>query len=164
MREIKFRIWQKNYRKMLSIFKIEWENGKIKYITIDNGKNTAPRYSSYGFKGWELDNLIIMQYTGLKDKNGKEIYEGDIIRRSYPVGYTLYIVKFGFYENGEILENYISGYGWYLDKIKEYNKKTQKNLYNKVPYQTTLFPSKFKEFEITGTIYENPELLKGEWK
>ena len=53
MREIKFRAWDKTLNKMIQ--NITWK-----------GDSQSDRYS-------------VMQYTGLKDKNGKEIYEGDIL-------------------------------------------------------------------------------------
>lgn len=65
MREIKFRVWDKHLNQMLHTTDLEWYD------------------DSFGFR---LDKHIedieynLMQYTGLIDKNGKEIYEGDVIQ------------------------------------------------------------------------------------
>ncbi len=72
MREIKFRVWDKE-------MKIMWEENNPFYIGTDG---TMPEYD--GFKTLDtsinqIDNYVLMQYTGIKDKNGKEIYDGDVL-------------------------------------------------------------------------------------
>jgi len=69
MREIKFRAWHLGYSKKGHTMLIEPK------MLFDNEPGDCLRWFSDGQKISD-----IMQYTGLKDKNGKEIYEGDILR------------------------------------------------------------------------------------
>lgn len=74
MREIKFRAWNENLREMISIDSIEWDlcgvgDDQISGYTNSDWVHKIP-----------TNEVELMQYTGLKDKNGKEIYEGDIVK------------------------------------------------------------------------------------
>lgn len=116
MREIKFRAWHKTTNKMLQVG--------------DDSGTTNPLDCCAYFVGRQP--VILMQYTGLKDKNGKEIYEGDIIKNekdNYPhkIIYTI----------GSFVGKQLRG------KFKG--------------YVDGLF---FYRFEVIGNIYENPELLE----
>ena len=71
-REIKFRVWDVENKEMLEVQKLDFEP------TFYGGRIAIrpDQYSDY----FDPEDMILMQYTGLHDKNGKEIYEGDIIR------------------------------------------------------------------------------------
>lgn len=112
-REIKFRVWWK---------------GQEKFDYIDSFK----KFSSYSFP---LDWCIIQQYTGLKDKNEKEIYEGDIVS-IYKKG-----MKTHLYETVQ-----------YCEELAVFNICSWKMSEKILGYDFS--------FEINGNIFENPELIK----
>lgn len=75
MREIKFRAW-------------DGENMNSEFIIVDtawmmNKEVGCPVNAGFKNMQEQAENWIIMQYTGLKDKNGKEIYEGDLLVDEY---------------------------------------------------------------------------------
>ena len=72
-REIKFRIWDIENKKMLKVQELDFEP------TFYGGRIAIrpDQYNDY----FDTEDMILMQYTGLHDKNGKEIYEGDIVQQ-----------------------------------------------------------------------------------
>lgn len=74
MREIKFRVW--------CTF-APWRNTKPEMVYFDLEEYAADQDSEYGNHEININENSVMQFTGLKDKNGKEIYEGDIVRDEF---------------------------------------------------------------------------------
>jgi len=119
-RSIKFRAWNKTAREMWS-----W-NDALSTMVGGTGQDLFSR-----------DDLELMQYTNLKDKNDKEIYEGDIVGMPYN----------NYPQNWEVGE--LSEYGLQFHRIT--NKPYSMGYHYRQLRHTELF-------EVIGNIYENPEL------
>ena len=137
MREIKFRTWDLE-KKDMSYF------GLIELACCDEYLFKPTEYPDSPFKPQTGKLVELMQYTGLKDKNGKEIYEGDVVEckvmRDDNLDYWMekpprYFV--GWVESGS----------WGL-------KPREKSSFREMPFGLSL------HWEVIGNIYGNPELLK----
>ena len=153
MREILFRAYQKNFKRMLPVISVDFHKDEIEVITVDNrgidGKyDVIPWISTYkvGDEEFPLDSLILMQYTGLKDKNGTKIFEGDILRISIKDSDDKIEYKFGAVE--------------FSDKTLGYIIRSKGGLM--CSFNTILNSAGFYEFEleVIGNIYDNKDLLK----
>ena len=142
MREIKFRAWDKEDKKMIINPKIYYCECGCKFTHLD---------------GIFVDDIwIYMQYTGLKDKNGKEIYEGDIVEcefyKDQPVpGEVKWDKIYDEQENmftGKSAKLVMHGFTiWSLPR-------------EQIATAINMFPESANNIEVIGNIYENPELIK----
>ncbi len=135
MRQLKFRVWNGTRFVTKSDTYIKTSNGSLWNYDEDYGGNGSL---------WSADGKI-QQYTGLLDKNGVEIYEGDILEiwdgRKLPV-------EFGEYFTG--FERRDSHNGWYLASGTAISDLALDERYAIDEYGVT----------VVGNVFENPELLK----
>lgn len=141
-REIKFRTWDKQNKRMEHCFYVR-------------GFNILEQHES----------MEIMQFTGLKDKNGKDIYDGDVVKFHYFYGT---VVSGGFQEAEHELTGVINWgvYGWSVEKIKGEHWKGYTGYGDNEGSASVLELLAMNEssiheesFEIIGNIHDNPELL-----
>lgn len=145
MREIKFRAWDKHQKKMIPVPRLLFGDDGSSLTLMVWTKVTKHDYMLTVGESCEL-----MQYTGLKDKNGKEIYEGDIVRlekNNYQIIWNEYECKFC------LLSCKYND----LENLADSDDENKKDMY----FNESLGNFEGNYCKIVGNIYENPELLKG---
>ena len=131
MREIKFRAWHKEKKEM----------GEVRNIDFISEIVQAGYQNKYGV--WNFEDIEQMQFTGLQDCNGVDIYEGDIIELCYE------------YFDGNFSENECKGKVFFEGSSFKMNYKK----YDEI-WEWRLDEPDILSIEVIGNIYENSELLE----
>lgn len=124
MKELKIKAWLKKEKKMVSIIGIDFNYEYIKYTEDDNLFNE-------NYKTAEFKNIELLQFTGLKDNGGQELYEADVIKFNDGIDDIYGLISYDD-EDGTYRVSY--------ENITEHLSERE------------------GDFEIVGNIFENPDL------
>ena len=130
----KFRAWHINKQIMCEVIRIDFEQG---IITLDLETDDDEYY--WMETDWNFSDVEIMQYTGCRDKNGIEIYEGDVIKDKYD---KIWLVQY--YVGAFVITNKIPDSDGQTSTYSHFSNLSNHHFY----------------FEVIGNMWNNPELLE----
>lgn len=139
MREVKFRAYIEMENKIADVCTIDFDDRSIGVLEINLMGHPY-------IKMWDFDQVILMQYTGLKDKNGTKIYDKDI----------LYWEDLSDLSDGTLDSNVLVF--WDDEHLRWSVKVIERKMRVEGLYDYTIS----EEIEIIGNVSENPELLEVE--
>jgi uncharacterized phage protein (TIGR01671 family) len=132
---IEFRAWDKQSKQMFQVYRIDFREDGL-YVNLDTPSRVTELREDWLFG----DRLELMQFIGLKDKNGTKIYEGDVVR------YSTWLTKDG---NSPMGNN-----GFKIGNV--YYFKSGFVVSGNELWATL----NYKHIEVIGNIHQNPELIK----
>lgn len=133
-RELKFRAWDRNEKRMFSMSEMPYFDSEYQDFNFSVDFNEKDEIKADDIR-WRVDsdNWELMQYTGLKDRNGKEIYEGDVVKRES------------------------EKWGWKIIWDEGSAGFSMQYIFDRTTKDLTFVGD---SFDVIGNIYENKDLLK----
>jgi uncharacterized phage protein (TIGR01671 family) len=148
MREITFRAWDKFRKRMLYNPHIEFSDGEwdVECVSVDEQMKEAHKEGRHACTSCGIDiewgdykRVELMQYTGMNDKDGKAIYEGDIVKYTLESNLGEYVSK------RTVAVEFINGAFYPLPVDSECDD--------------AWYSTEITDYEVIGNIYENKDLL-----
>ena len=130
----KFRAWHIHKQIMCEVIRIDFEQ---EIVTLDLETDDDEYY--WMETDWNFSDVEIMQYTGCRDKNGIEIYEGDVIKDKYD---KIWLVQW--YVGAFVITNKIPDSDGQTTTYSHFSNVSNHHFY----------------FEVIGNMWKNPELLE----
>ena len=130
----KFRAWHIHRQIMCEVIRIDFEQ---EIVTLDLETDDDEYY--WMETDWNFSDVEIMQYTCCRDKNGIEIYEGDVIKDKYD---KIWLVQW--YVGAFVITNKIPDSDGQTSTYSHFSNVSNHHFY----------------FEVIGNMWENPELLE----
>lgn len=150
-------------------YRTSYKNGDWVYGLLTDTENYAgfaEMTNTDGVQGIEVDKRTVGQFTGVTDKNGKRIFEGDVVRYNTFDDFNCHsIVKFGEYEQDGSAGEYNprSCIGWYCEvdnfTAPDWAEEDPTFFFNSYLEQQNLLEVN-DDCEVIGNIYDNPELVR----
>jgi uncharacterized phage protein (TIGR01671 family) len=147
MKEIEFRAWDDGKKEWLLGYELKNLGGFSLFgecVLLGEWSQVLDQFV-FERHGHKQDDLIVMQFTGLNDKNGKQIYEGDIVK----VATRSEINGLLYSDLGSVI---------FSENVGSFGVEIPNGENGSVTWSMQHFV--LNEFEVVGNIYENPELLK----
>ena len=146
MRMIDFRAWDKKKSEIVDVMDIDFSGKKVGVCNVPKRMFKDGRLHTIHSIERDWSEVELMQYTGLEDKNNTEIFEGDIVKRTY-----LFNGGYGETHTGEVV--YDKEYARYIiSRPQKHIEPKNEDIRNILSDKST--------YEVIGNIYENPELLE----